>query len=80
MFEEKTLQGLTNEIKRFYKFNPHSRLTCIHMLLGKLLEFEPGNYLLSHSPENENFAQLYRSDTRYLISFFYLIKITSLLN
>ncbi|CAH1389446.1 unnamed protein product [Nezara viridula] len=63
MFEEKSLQDLTTEIKRFYKFNPHSRLTCIHMMLGKLLEFEPGNYLLSLSPENENFAQLYKSDT-----------------
>ncbi|XP_014286754.1 uncharacterized protein [Halyomorpha halys] len=63
MFEQKTLQDLTNEIKRLYKFNPHSHLTCFHALLGKLLEFEPGNYLLSHSPENENFAQLYKSDT-----------------
>lgn len=62
MYESKTVHDLTIEFQRQYLKSPYDKLTSLQALLGQLTELLPGNYLLSHSPENGTFAQLYKEE------------------
>lgn len=69
--DKRCLQKITNEAISLHNFNPYQGLKMLANLLNNLRGLEEGNYLLRHSPNNENFISILRECNRRFFDFDY---------